>query len=51
LKVKVKILNYIFNPTFEFVHIWPKVGLKQPSIFLSVLFLGEKKTKKHEGPH
>jgi len=24
LKVKVKILNYIFNPTFEIVHIWPK---------------------------
>jgi len=22
---------YIFNPTFGFVHIWPKVGLKQPS--------------------
>jgi len=25
--------NYIFNPTFGFVHIWPKFGLKQPSIF------------------
>jgi len=28
----VKILNYIFNPTFGFVHILPKSGLKQPSI-------------------
>jgi len=26
--------NYSFNPTFGFVHIWPKFGLKQPSIFL-----------------
>jgi len=26
-------LNDIFNPMFGFVHIWPKVGLKQPSIF------------------
>jgi len=26
-------LNYIFNPMFEFVHICPKIGLKQPSIF------------------
>jgi len=25
-------LNDIFNPTFRFVHIWPKFGLKQPSI-------------------
>jgi len=33
LKVKVTILNYIFNPTFGFVHILPKFGLKQPSIF------------------
>jgi len=24
---------YIFNPTFGFVHIRPKVGLKQPSMF------------------
>jgi len=23
-----------FNPMFEFVHIRPKIGLKQPSIFL-----------------
>jgi len=23
-----------FNPMAEFVHIWPKDGLKQPSIFL-----------------
>jgi len=29
----VKILNDIFNPTFGFVHIWSKFGLKQPSIF------------------
>jgi len=27
------ILNYIFNPMFEFVHIRPKIGLKQHSIF------------------
>jgi len=25
-------LNYIFNPTFGFVHILPNLGLKQPSI-------------------
>jgi len=30
----VKCLNNIFNPTFGFVHIRPKFGLKQPSIFL-----------------
>jgi len=29
-------LNDIFNPMAEFVHILPKIGLKQPSIFLSV---------------
>jgi len=29
----VTFLNDIFNPLFEFVHIWPKIGLKQPSIF------------------
>jgi len=28
----VKILNYIFNPTFGFVQILPNFGLKQPSI-------------------
>jgi len=28
----VKILNYIYNPTFGFVHILPKFRLKQPSI-------------------
>jgi len=27
----VKIWNSIFNPTFGFVHIWPKFGFKQPS--------------------
>jgi len=27
--------NYIFKPTFVFVHIWPKIGLKQPSIFFT----------------
>jgi len=35
LKVKVEvgfILNYIFNPTFGFVHILPKFGFKQPSV-------------------
>jgi len=32
----VNIWNYIFNPTFGFVHIWPKVGLKHPRLFLSV---------------
>jgi len=36
LKVKVKVglktLNYIFNPTFGLVLIWPKFGLKQHSI-------------------
>jgi len=32
LNVKVKILNYIFNPTFGFVHVLPNFGLKQPSI-------------------
>jgi len=30
--VTVHFLNYIFNPMFEFVHILPKIGLKQPSI-------------------
>jgi len=30
----VKCLNYIFNPTFGVVHILPKFGLKQTSIFL-----------------
>jgi len=30
------ILNYIFNPTFWFVHIWHKFGIKQPSIAKSV---------------
>jgi len=29
----VKNFNYIFNPTFGFVHIWPKFGLRQPGIF------------------
>jgi len=28
----VKILKYIFNPTFGFVHILPNFGLKQPNI-------------------
>jgi len=27
------IFYYIFNPMFGFVHIWPRVGLKQPSMF------------------
>jgi len=26
----VKNVNYIFNPTFGLVHIWPKFGIKQP---------------------
>jgi len=26
-------LGYIFYPTLGFVHIWPTVGSKQPSIF------------------
>jgi len=27
-------LNFLkFNPMAGFVHIWPKIGLKQPSIF------------------
>jgi len=31
VKVEVsQILNYIFDPTFGLVHIWPKFGLKQP---------------------
>jgi len=30
----VTFLNYIFNPMAGFVHILPKNGLKQPSIFL-----------------
>jgi len=29
-------LDCIFNPTFGFVHIRPKFGFKQPSIFRSV---------------
>jgi len=29
----VHFLIAIFKPTFWFVHIWPKCGLKQPSIF------------------
>jgi len=32
----VTFLNYIFNPMAGFVHILPKIGLKQPSIFQSV---------------
>jgi len=35
----VNILNYMFNPTFGFVHILPKFELKQPSIFLFIFFL------------
>jgi len=35
----VHFLNYIFNPTFGCVHIWPKFGLKQPSIFLEFTIL------------
>jgi len=31
-KITVEIWNYIFNPTFGFVRILPKFGLKQPSI-------------------
>jgi len=30
----VTFLNYIFNPTAGFVYILPKIGFKQPSIFL-----------------
>jgi len=30
---KVHFFNYIFNPTFGFVHILPKFGLKQRNIF------------------
>jgi len=29
----VTFLNYIFYPMAGFVHILPKIGLKQPSIF------------------
>jgi len=29
----VTFLNYMFNPMDGFVHILPKIGLKQPSIF------------------
>jgi len=29
----VTFLNDIFNPMAGFVHILPKIGLKQPSIF------------------
>jgi len=32
LKVGLKFENTFFNPTFGFVHIWPKFGFKQPSI-------------------
>jgi len=32
-KKSQKVENYIFKPTFGFVHIWSKFGLKQPSIF------------------
>jgi len=32
VKVEVKFLNYIFNPTFGFVNILPNFELKQPSI-------------------
>jgi len=32
ITVTVKILNYIFNPTFGFVFILPKFEFKQPSI-------------------
>jgi len=28
----VTFLNYIFNRMLELVHIWPKVGLKEPRI-------------------
>jgi len=30
------VIKMSFNPMAGFVHIWPKVGLKQPSILLSV---------------
>jgi len=33
----VTFLNYIFNPMAGFVHILPKIGLKQPSIFQSAV--------------
>jgi len=36
----VTFLNYIFNPMAGFIHILPKIGLKQPSIFFRVLHLG-----------
>jgi len=32
--VKAEVGLTFFNPTFGFVHILPKFGLKQPSIFL-----------------
>jgi len=34
LKVKVEVgfYTFIFNPTFGFVHVLPKIWLKQPSI-------------------
>jgi len=32
VEVGLKMSNYIFNPTFGFVHILPKFGSKQPSI-------------------
>jgi len=36
LKVKVEVWNYIFNPTFEFVSLLPKFGLKQSNSVGSV---------------
>jgi len=33
----VTFLNCIFNTTFGFVHIWPKIELKLPHIFLSAV--------------
>jgi len=33
LKVKVKIWNYIFNPTFGFVHIYPNLSSNNPALF------------------
>jgi len=32
----VTFLDYFFNPIAGFVHISPKIGLKQPSVFFKI---------------
>jgi len=43
----VQFFNYIFNPTFGFVRILPKIGSKQPSIFRVYISLSHVITNKY----